>query len=333
MTDEPWVDMFAGVLDRVTEPIFHYCDGGAVVGMVEGKAFRATEAGAMNDPREITQGLDTIQSFLKGQKTGRAVSDLLGATDLVEQYGDPGVYLLCASTIGDDVNQWTRYAAGGLGYAVELDPTVPLGVRARPEVDKPTGAGAFPQLIRFDVDAAKVTPWLPVAYDADVKNLLLTTLLQAAEESIETYDLAVSNPTLVEGLRTGNHNAEAFAEGLRDDHTWRLMSAVTILSQLMKEPGYAGENEVRAVVSMPRTDHAYFRPSAYGVARYVEVAACNDEPTGQVIPEDSERIPLPIRSVSLGPLLSKRGTAALEDLLGRNGLKDAKVIASEVPLR
>lgn len=332
MSNEPWIYLLSDVIPEVNEPVFHYTDASALQGMVENRVLWATEASAMNDPSEITQGLEFMATWLRRQTPDEAVTELLQTVERVQQEGHSGVYLLCGSTAGDDVNQWARYAADGHGYAVQLDPSVRLGVRQREDrVGHVKGRSPFYVLEL----GARVSPWLPVTYQDAEKERLLEELLDSARRDRDELAAQLEEPTLAAGLAAKDERASEHAVDLVADHDWRVLSAVTALSQLIKAPGYEGENEVRAVASTALQVNAHFRTTPYGLARYVEVVsnAGGRGGTALVPYEDPHPLVLPITGVMLGPKLSERGEETIRDLLDRNGLRGIKLDTSKLPLR
>jgi hypothetical protein len=104
----------------VTGSVFHYTSAQGLIGMVEGKTMRASEASSLNDLAEARQGWEAIRRVLPSMPDDETRKLLLAHAErpLNERHE---VFVLCASTAGDDTNQWRLYADGGRGYVMELD--------------------------------------------------------------------------------------------------------------------------------------------------------------------------------------------------------------------
>lgn len=303
-------------LRQATAPVFHYASGAGLLGMVDHHGLWASEAGGLNDLAEVRQGWDFIRTWLGDQPSNPGV-DLL--RDLAE---DPlnaphEVFVLCASTDGDDANQWRLYADGGKGYAVELDPAIPLTVvSTNPPSPKPTTS--IGMALR---DVASTSHWLHVLYDDDSKRAALQEILDEANRELAAA--AVRPYDEEEAALTG--------ETMRAD----LYEALATVAHLMKAPGFRGENEVRVVAtSLWKKGNVRFRDGAYGVVGYMVLAV---SPSGhrspRVVASTSILTHLPIRSVRLGPLVRPENVATIEGLLHDRGYASVEVETSRVPLR
>src|SRR4051812_46887785 len=104
---------------------FHYTSSAGLLGSLENKSIRASAASSLNDLGEVRQGWALIRRLLAELPESDAV-------DLLKRFADEPmrseheVFVLSASTRGDDANQWRLYADDGHGYAIELDASVPL---------------------------------------------------------------------------------------------------------------------------------------------------------------------------------------------------------------
>lgn len=308
------------------EPVYHYTDAGGLLGIVQGRKVWASEAAGLNDRAEVRQGWAKILGWAERQPGSESMSLILDHARNPEKESHE-VFILSASTRPDDANQWRLYAGAGRGYAVELDPLVPLVVASDafrrwslPETSASTASSDF-DLASL---SAYVTPWLHVLYTEQE----IDTALQLLTRKIDS-DIARLNDMKARGVddhRIGEEAADSFS---------RSYGFVAQLANLIKEPGFAGENEVRIVTTFLRAnDHLRYRAGAYGVVGYAELVA---SPTGArepMIVDDQDPAPLPIRSVRIGPLLAREHEQTVNAMLGKFGLSDdVAVHLSEVPLR
>ena len=301
-----------------TEPVYHYTDGGALIGMVQHGVLWASEAAGLNDRAEIRQGWDKIKAWLDRQPT----TDVI---DLFKQHASNPhresheVFVLCGSTRGDDANQWRLYANRGAGYAVELDPQQPLTAIAEdgyvPLKKSTPGRAPFGRAGDF----VEVSPWLHVIYDDDEMDKVLSALVAQTESTANS----IKNSDEDEDVK--NDGLEHLGETCYSD--------LAEIAHLVKEPGFSGENEVRIVVTfLWRGKHVRYRSGTYGVVGYVELASPEHGGTRQVVAKN-DITQLPIRSVRTGPLLNVDHVPSVESFLRNSRHKDVVVEASRVPLR
>lgn len=321
--------------DQISEgqaPIFHYTDASGLLGIVQNHELWATEASGMNDVSEAIQGWDFIKTWLERQDSAdriiREMERTIDASERAGFKGPSGVFMLCASTRGDDANQWRLYGTEGRGYAVELDPGIGLGVCSADEDlhEQPEGStvpthGRTDWTFLFEELETKVpiTPWLPVLYEDADKVATLERLRAAARESYKR----VSGPD----------------DGSLEDFRGDLLQDLAIVAKLMKGQGFSGENEVRTVVTegpSPRWSLANYRASRYGVVRYARVKV--DQSKGhykRILTKTQADAagPLPIKSVTVGPLVrTENAIPTISALLKANGYDEVEVKESEIPL-
>jgi hypothetical protein len=300
-----------------TDPVFHYTDAGALIGIVQGRVLWASEAAGMNDLAEVRQGWQKIRLWLDGQPAGEAVNLLRHhAEEPIRSSHE--VFVLCGSTRPDDANQWRLYANGGHGYAVELDPAVPLTVATESDVH-PVPAGRMTFSAAGDV--VEVGPWMHVIYNDD-------EMVRALEALIDKIDATTAS------IQSSTAPPDEKDQALQDVGEWAYDDLAEI-AHLIKQPGFAGENEVRIVVTFfMHRRHIKYRAGAYGVVAYAELVT---NPSGgstySVLPKKDAVETLPIRSVRLGPLLHEEHVESLKSFLRNNGLDAVDVSRSGVPLR
>jgi hypothetical protein len=301
----------------VTRSVFHYTSSQGLIGILESKRLRASEASSLNDLAEIRQGWDSIREWLKNQPKSNAV-DLLSDFAADPMKGKHEVFVLSGSTAADDANQWRLYADGGTGYAIELDGSIQLAVVT--DVPAAPSTPRFSYLRTFDI--ASITPWLQVLYSEPEIEAALGQLVAAVESrsrSIESDDDA--------------EGRDFHYEGLRDDS----YEALATVAHLIKAPGFSGENEVRVVATFLWGDHhVHYRPGAHGIVGYATLTQAPRGYSSSVLrpsPDKPAASSLPVKSVRLGPLLGTEHENTVRAFLRKNDLKEADVTLSAVPLR
>jgi hypothetical protein len=298
--------------------------------MMKDRQLWATESTGLNDVAEITEGFSHIREWLAGRPE-RVAPILLR---LAEPDGDAftaaqRMFMLCASMEGDDAGQWRLYGGPRAGYAVELDPSVPLGVISRAadvSVRGPTTPATF---FRRLGQVASVAPWYAVAYTSSERDVLLSDLIAWAETENDEYESLAKEPT---------HDPEHL-DDLGQDLGEKFKDALATAGALIKSSGFSGEREVRALVTVAlRTEHQEFRATDVGVIRYVRLATGDGE--GLVLPEkDASGVvtrTLPVRSITVRRTpYFETARLTLEDLVVRGGLvpADVPILHSRVELR
>jgi len=307
----------------VTGPVFHYTTSAGLLGMVESGKIRASEASSLNDLAEVRQGWAAIQRVLASMPEDETQQLLLSHAKRPLN-GTHEVFVLSASTAADDANQWRLYADGGRGYVMELDSSVRLTAlsdfpaRERPKVE--------PGKVKFDLsfiaEVALVTPWLHVIYeDDDVRDALteLSNLVDAERNYLKTIST--------------EDDYDAGRSRVRDES----YSALATLANLIKSPGFLGENEVRVVATFVYNgDQISYRPGVNGIVGYATLTGAPDGHDSRLLrPKDGAPLPtfLPLKSVGTGPLLAEEHGNTLRAFLDRNGAKKTKVTHSALPLR
>jgi len=316
----PTNDLIPDAIREVTTSVFHYTSSSGLIGILESKRLRASEASSLNDLAEIRQGWDSIRRWLKNQPKSEEV-DLLSAHAADPMKGKHEVFVLSGSTAADDANQWRLYGDGAAGYAIELDGSVPLAA-----VTDVPAAPSTPTRPRFGMnikDVAAVTPWRHVLYAKPLIEEALDQLVEAVESksrSIESVDDADAR--------------DFYYEGLRDDS----YDALATVAHLIKAPGFSGENEVRVVATFAwGEDHIHYRPGAHGIVGYANLTQAPRGYSSSVLrPSAGQAVAsssLPVKSVRLGPLLSTEHESTVLAFLRKNDLRRAGVTLSAVPLR
>ena len=232
------------------------------------------------------------------------------------------VFVLGASTDGDDANQWRLYADQGRGYAIELDASVALAAVSEVPDPSPTKGTRIGSLAR---NIAAVSPWHKVLYqEAEVETALQDLIAAATAEDASI----ASTSGMPQDARDAAYDA------LQDD----AYEALATIAHLIKGSGFAGENEVRVVATLVWGDeHIRYRPAANGIVGYATLATAPGGPRRTVLRPAAKGVPvvtnLPIKSVRLGPLLRREHENTMRAFLRSLNLTGVTIKASTVPLR
>ncbi len=290
--------------------VYHFTDMRGLLGIVEHAELWATEASSLNDPTEVSGGLDRIYRWMRRHRTERAVAKVLEVLpNRPELFGR--IYVLSASLDGDDAGQWRSYGDNGRGCAIELDTSRPLTVKAQQPLVRPAGWA------RRTTHASLVTRWTRTIYTEAQLDEVLRGLTSWAEREF----------TAAERIYWGSDDLAPSAS------VEYVMDALLAVAALLKPPGYHGEAEARTVVTLTRrSPHTRFRASAYGIAQYASLARSVDDPDATI--HDGDRWTLPIRSIRLGPHASyELAHNTIRELLDRNGYVVAQAQPGHVRLR
>lgn len=294
--------------------VYHYTDAGGLIGMVQNHALWATESSGMNDPREGQYGQEHLELYQPSEEHRETFEFHHDRADL---FIEDEVFVACASTQGDDVSQWTRYTPWpDVGYCIALDPKTPLAI-AREEPLLERKSNSWESML----DSARTSRWSAVVYGQQ-------QFADAMAEFLPWAEALVGN---------------AYSEEPLDDYSPRqevedtATTALSALTRLAKDAGFATENEVRVVsTAMASGRYVQSRPSRYGVVRYVELAA-GDQDRGFVVRDEEKKGSwerLPITSVTIGPSpFADRGVQSVRRLLKENGYGDVRVEVSECQMR
>ncbi len=317
--------------------VFHYTSPVGLLGILTNGELWASEAAGLNDLDEISKGWKLAQGWLsklpEDDQFKRAAQTALEVSDLFRDFTAPeSAFVLCASEVGDDANQWRLYGAGGAGYAVELDSTVPLAVRTdlkrrRDEAIEPDEA--HKRIFRRDIfrDHCSVSPWTRVVYREGLAERYLEDARAWALSRLAIAQRARQFDSSDDPSPSQEADARAYGD---------IESAIASVAHTLKSRGFEGENEARVVVTFTAGDwHASYRSAPVGVTRYVRLCtAPPDERQILLKGEWDKKALLPIKSVRLGPALDGRhGREAVRSLLRRCGYEDVPVKASKVRLR
>jgi hypothetical protein len=314
-------------LREATGSVFHYTSAAGLLGIVESGCLWASEASSLNDLAEVRRGWEVVRAWLDQRKSTSKGADLLA--DLAENplQEKHEVFVLSASTAADDANQWRLYAQNGRGYAVELSASAQLAAVSRTPEAKPPKGKSKSVFGWYLGEVVAVTPWYHVLYDMSDAAKALKELERATTKGLQR---------VARDATSFEHHSE-----LMDDLRGMAYEALGAIAHLIKEPGFAGEREVRVVTTyLFANQHIQYRPGEHGVVSYgLLTRAPRGHSTTRILHRPAMNRharpgrPLPIRSVRLGPLLGDEHTSTVKRLLAQNALTSAEVRPSKVKLR
>lgn len=110
--------------EHVSE-IFHYCDTGALHGILTSKSLWASEIFGLNDASEVDYARQaTCEALSAFSELSPVREKFLDERLFLETYRGWNTYVCCFSAGGDLLSQWRAYGAQGNGYAIGFNPAV-----------------------------------------------------------------------------------------------------------------------------------------------------------------------------------------------------------------
>lgn len=215
---------FAGALSKIQVPsrIYHYTDDRGLKGILETGQLWFTDVFRLNDPSEVSHGIDQALSILesdadKAGDDGRLFRKRFGTPVKRNIQTLAHCFVCCFSEDGDELGQWRAYADDGRGYAIGFDAKV---------LEE---AYAYERTYLEGADHIRAT--FPVHYDDDA---LRATQTELVDETLR----AVSSP---EAAGLNDEMKEAFHLQL----SAQLALALYNISMYFKHTGYRNEREYR----------------------------------------------------------------------------------------
>lgn len=238
MTDGTWTTA------PVPDMIYHYCDGNALLGIVEGQTIRATDFRYCNDDREISHGLNALRQecrvLASGNPNAFKTNLLIRLEQDLQDEDRLTAFGCCLSEKPDQLSQWRGYADQGRGYCIGFD--------MRALIHALPGSGAFCKVI----------------YDATTQAALCRSVIEALVN--ELNDL---------------HNLHGHSE---EDLLRYISPTVSAFATRFKDQGFGEEQEIRIVSAIDselvRYQETKFRNRAGVMIPYREFKP----PLGQKIP-------------------------------------------------
>jgi hypothetical protein len=114
---------------KITQTLYHYTDGAGLRGIVESQKLWFTSYLHLNDPSELTHGMNIAHRLLGeiGRTAGDGLVEMFcDMVDNIFQHGHFrdvfGFYIASLSRADNDLGQWRAYADNGRGFALGLAP-------------------------------------------------------------------------------------------------------------------------------------------------------------------------------------------------------------------
>jgi Protein of unknown function (DUF2971) len=110
---------------KITQPLYHYTDATGLKGIIEKEEIWFTSHRYMNDPSEISFGIDAAHKAIKRVPTHGWLTQIFLDTladGLNVQTIDLEYFLAGFSYARDDLGQWRAYGCNGRGFALGLAP-------------------------------------------------------------------------------------------------------------------------------------------------------------------------------------------------------------------
>jgi hypothetical protein len=113
----------------ITMPLYHYTDGGGLKGLLASGRLWFTDYRHLNDPSELTHGIDMARDVARGLGNAATGADapkglfLEHFTDLFRHDNFASTlefFIASFSRARDDLGQWRAYADNGRGFAIGL---------------------------------------------------------------------------------------------------------------------------------------------------------------------------------------------------------------------
>lgn len=114
---------------KVIAPLFHYTSASGLKGILESRQLWFTSVFHLNDPSELTSGLETAVDLLnelrdKGGKDRKEVCDTMEKVVTHDLGFHFGFFVASFSRNGNELGQWRAYGDNGRGFAIGLAPAL-----------------------------------------------------------------------------------------------------------------------------------------------------------------------------------------------------------------
>ena len=116
--------------NTITEPLYHYTDGRGLKGIIESQTIWFTDYRHLNDPSELSYGIEKARDLMReaatgadvyGQKFLECLSDMFSPKKLSTSLE---FFIASFSRDRDELGQWRAYADNGRGYALGIQASV-----------------------------------------------------------------------------------------------------------------------------------------------------------------------------------------------------------------
>ena len=217
----------ADIGNRVTSPLYHYTDAAGLTGMVQNEEIWFTRYTHLNDPGEITYGMEVATNLLKEIGEGSDPRIKLFCEMIVDLFTHENMksafefFVASFSRSGDDLGQWRGYGDNGRGYSLGLAPHL------------------FHATAGLKPDPSENFVVLPVVYG---KRAGRSLLMPAIEKCLRVAGgIIVSEAEAMQDVTVGMPFFDALAKGL-------IASELLLDCMMIKHEAYESEKEVRLVI-------------------------------------------------------------------------------------
>lgn len=309
--------------------VWHYSDGAGLKSILENRVLWASSAAYMNDFKELISGDDILSRYyadLKEQVSENHREELQRA---VTSFSSPREekFILSASDDPDSLTLWRYYGRDQVSFAVGLERSVNLNVRAQKQrSDHPYPPPGYLDGYRDehgileenpDMVGQIVDPWDEMIYDRHQQEHIIHRALTNLSAAIR----------------------EARAESRTHFRVYNKNHALQSQLNRVKDSGFRDERELRILAQVtPPWKYVLHRPGRFGLIPYIELGL----PVGGSIPSPGAFRPdgrqkmkrLPIRQINIGPTpFPDEARFGLKQLLNFKGYHDVEVVVSKIPYR
>jgi hypothetical protein len=209
----------------ITEPLYHYTNGRGLKGILESGCVWFTDYRHLNDPSELTHGIEMAHSVAQRLATGADGRVRLFLEDFADLFRHDNFtntlefFIASFSRARDDLDQWRAYADNGRGFAVGFAPRMFRIVEPLPD--------RLPEFVG------------PVRYEIDE---VCARHGAALEEAVAIFLGAVNaNADLVRDKTVGIPFMDQFVrEVIAQPLIWNCLTS--------KHPAYKHEQEIRLII-------------------------------------------------------------------------------------
>ena len=286
----------------VEMPLYQYSNAAGLKGIFDSRQMWFTDYRFLNDPSELSHGMDMAKDMLRNAKTGADRRVGLFLDCVADLYSQDNVdstlafFVASFSRARDDLGQWRSYADNGRGFSV----------------------GFAPKMFRIQDDPSP----------SPDENAYLGPVLYKVPDVLSRHRLAIDQAT---GIFLSA--AEAEAELMRDgaigypfmlELAKHLIAAPLIWNALTsKHPAYEHEQEVRLVMV----------GIADKLAPFVKTRARGSDLVPYIPHPWDVREPGAIVEILVGPAAPPDAEDAVKALLAGYGITGVDVERSDIPYR
>lgn len=223
------------VSNKITIPLYHYTDANGLKGIIQNEEIWLTDYKNLNDPSEITYGMEVINKLLReiGESSDRRIN--LFCKMIVDLFCHENVgttldfFIASLSRNGNDLGQWRGYGDNGLGYALGIAPHL------------------FHASEITTADPTENCIVIPVVYGEQCGRDLCMPAIKKALEIVGR--VIAGEATAMQDRTVGFPFLDRMAREL-------IASELLLNSLMIKHPAYKNEAEVRLVVAGARNSFA-----------------------------------------------------------------------------